>query len=89
MSRTHAEQLVLIQETPVDESHTETGDKDVLRKVRRAARLMVEAQTHFREAVNAARRSGCSWRRIGNAAGVPFQTLHRQMTDHGPRVSQK
>ena len=45
-----------------------------------AAAADVAARAHARlaQAVAGARQAGASWRHIGVAAGVPYQTLHRQ-----------
>lgn len=50
----------------------------VLQRVGEAGRMIVEAQRHFDEAIDAARAAGHSWRTIGIEAGIPFQTLHRR-----------
>jgi hypothetical protein len=65
-------------------SHVETGcprrSDDALRAVARDAKLLTEAQRRLDCAVEAARADGCSWRRIGTASGVRFQTFHRAHT---------
>lgn len=45
-----------------------------------AARLVAQAQAHFAAAVVAARCEGWSWRRIGTATSVPYQSLHRRFS---------
>lgn len=54
--------------------------------VAEAARLVVKAQARFAAAVSAARAAGCSWRRIGTAAGVPYQSLHRSFVNISNRT---
>ena len=49
-----------------------------LQRVRRAGRLVAQAQEGFASAVLTARGAACSWRQIGTAAGVPYQSLHRR-----------
>ena len=46
------------------------------------ANLSLRAQARFAAAVILARRAGCSWRLIGTAAGVPYQSLHRRFAVH-------
>jgi hypothetical protein len=52
-----------------------------LQTVRRAARLVLQAQDRFLNAVLTARRDGCTWRQIGTAMGVPYQSLHRRFAE--------
>jgi DNA-directed RNA polymerase specialized sigma24 family protein len=70
------------------EGAQQTGPSGVepatLQTVRRAGRLVIQAQERFRSAVLAARSEGCSWRQIGTAAGVPYQSLHRRLV-HQPK----
>lgn len=54
------------------------GDATVTRSIAAAARQLRLAQSRFGAAIDAGRRAGLSWRQIGAAAGVPFQTLHRR-----------
>jgi len=65
-------------------SQVETGSKlsaeELLHRVAEAARLVAKAQAGFVRAVTTARGAGCSWRRIGSATGLPYQTLHRAFT---------
>src|SRR5580698_9158766 len=61
--------------------------EESLERVARAAVLVAEAQQRFRMAVIAARAVGCSWRRIGTAAGVPFQSLHRTFAERVSRTN--
>ena len=59
--------------------------QEALRQVNEAAKLIVEAQARLAAAVTAAHDAGCTWRRIGIASGVPYQTLHRKFAEHaGP-----
>jgi hypothetical protein len=65
-----------------EHSHVEAGRPALfegpLQGVAEAGRLVARAQARFVAAVVAARRAGCSWRLIGTAAGVPYQSLHRR-----------
>jgi hypothetical protein len=49
--------------------------------VRRAGIVVAQAQERFAAAVLTARDAGCSWRHIGTAAGVPYQSLHRRFAE--------
>ena len=63
------------------ESHFETDRRaadGALAAVVDSARRLKRAQARFDDAVTAARGAGCSRRRIGGAAGVSFQSLHRR-----------
>lgn len=70
-------------ETELQESPTE----DLLRAIRRAARMVADADCELVAAIEGARAGRCSWREIGNAAGVAHQTLHHRhqagRSDHG------
>ena len=58
-----------------------------LRAASEAARVLAEAQVRLSAAVSNARAAGLSWRRIGTATGVPYQTLHRRFFEQaGPEV---
>lgn len=67
-------------------SHPETAvpvfSEVSLHTVSEAGRLVARAQAHFVAAVITARSAGCSWRLIGTAAGVPYQSLHRRFGQH-------
>jgi hypothetical protein len=69
-----------------EHSHVEAGRPALfegpLQAVAEAGRLVGRAQARFGAAVIAARRAGCSWRLIGTAAGVPYQSLHRRFAGH-------
>ena len=52
--------------------------QDSLTEVARAARLVGEAQQRLTRWIRTARDEGHSWRRIGTAAGIAHQTLHRR-----------
>jgi hypothetical protein len=52
-----------------------------LHRLHQAGRLVAQAQARFDVAVIAAHKAGCSWRRIGAAAGVPYQSLHRRLAE--------
>jgi hypothetical protein len=60
-------------------SHPETRrGNDRLQVVVDAATMVEQADRQLDAAISAARADGCSWREIGIAAGVPYQTLHRR-----------
>jgi ribosome modulation factor len=71
-------------ETPERLSEIETDNPKVedpahqLQLVAEEATMVVNANDRLEAAIEAARRAGISWRQIGIAAGVPYQTLHRQ-----------
>lgn len=54
-----------------------------LERVAEAAKLVTKAHEQFVSAVIAARSMGFSWRRIGVAAGLPHQSLHRRLAGAG------
>ena len=60
------------------DGNTEQLAQASLRMVRQAGRLVAQAQGGFVTAVLAARSAGCTWRQLGTAAGVPYQSLHRR-----------
>jgi len=73
--------------TPPDPSDIETHhrerrgpspDNDLLREAAEAARLVTLTTDALNAAITAARAAGRSWRELGIAAGIPFQTLHRR-----------
>lgn len=76
-------------ETPPPLSEIGTDDPEVedsanqLRVVAQEATMVVNAQDRLEAAIEAARRAGISWRHIGIAAGVPYQTLHRRHRQGG------
>jgi len=77
------EPLRLFEGQPYSErkSHFETdrhAADDALEAVVLSAGRLKGAQARFDDAVTAAHRAGYSWRRIGAATGVPFQSLHRR-----------
>lgn len=53
-------------------------DTTMIRALSKVACQLNRAESRFETTVVRARRSGLSWRRIANATGVPFQTLHRR-----------
>ncbi len=61
-----------------DETAENTPAEESLPAVTEAAKLVGKAQACFIVAVTTARSAGCSWRQIGAAAGVPYQSLHRR-----------
>lgn len=76
-------------ETPLPLSDIETDDPEVedpahqLRVVAEEATMVVNANDRLEAAIDAARMAGVSWRQIGIAAGVPYQTLHRRHRQGG------
>jgi hypothetical protein len=62
---------------PLHEDGDSTAAQEALFRVSEAAREVVEASGRFSRAVVKGRRVGCSWRRLGEASGVPYQSLHR------------
>lgn len=77
-----AEALRLFDGAVAIGSPSDNGTRKVakasLRQVAAAAEAAALARAGLAQAVAAARRAGDSWRHIGLAAGVPYQTLHRQ-----------
>ena len=66
-------------ETSRRPSHAETvSASDRLHGVTAAATMVATADHQLDAAIAAARADGCTWREIGIAAGVPYQTLHRR-----------
>jgi hypothetical protein len=61
---------------PVDPSRNGTGH-DTL-DLRAASAALGAAEAGLGDAIRSARAAGLSWRAIGTATGVPFQTLHRR-----------
>lgn len=76
-------------ETPPPLSEIETGEPEVddaadqLRVIAEEATMVVNAHDRLEAAIEAARRAGFSWRQIGIAAGVPYQTLQRRHRQGG------
>jgi helix-turn-helix, Psq domain len=76
-------------ETPSPLSEIETDNPEVddsarqLQVVAEGATMVVNAHDRLEAAIEAARRAGVSWRQIGIAAGVPYQTLHRRHRQGG------
>lgn len=70
-------------------SEIETANPEVdnsanqLRVIAEEATMVVNANDRLEAAIEAARRAGFSWRQIGIAAGVPYQTLHRRHRQGG------
>ncbi len=50
-----------------------------------AARMVANADHQLLAAIGAARVACISWREIGTAAGIPYQTLHRRHHQGGAR----
>ncbi len=55
----------------------------LLRAVADAADEVAAARLQLDVAIEAARVAGCSWRQIGTAAGVAYQSLHRRHRKRG------
>jgi DNA-directed RNA polymerase specialized sigma24 family protein len=76
-------------ETPPPLSEIETDDPEVedrahqLQVVAEEATMVMDARRRLEAAIEAARFAGRSWRQIGIAAGVPYQTLHRRHRQGG------
>jgi hypothetical protein len=70
-------------------SQLETDNPEVedavhqLQLVAEEATMVMNANDRLEAAIEAARRAGVSWRQIGIAAGVPYQTLHRRHRQGG------
>ncbi len=77
-----AEALRLFDDAGPIGSSPDNGTLDALKtslqQVAAAAESAARARARLAQAVAAARQTGASWRHIGLAAGVPYQTLHRQ-----------
>ncbi len=76
--------------TPPTKSRIETQDrelapKNLVRAVAEAATIVTNANRQFDAAIEAARVACISWREIGIAAGIPYQTLHRRHHQGGAR----
>jgi len=71
-------------ETALALSRAEADDQkeilahELLHTIADSSTMMKKAREQFDAAVEAARVAGLSWRQIGIAASVPYQTLHRQ-----------
>jgi hypothetical protein len=77
-----AEALRLFENAGPIDSSPDNGTLDALKtslqQVAAAAEAAARARARLAQAVAAARQASASWRHIGVAAGVPYQTLHRQ-----------
>jgi hypothetical protein len=76
--------------TPPTESRIETparecAPENLLRAVAEAATMVRNANRQLDAAIEAARAACLSWREIGIAAGIPYQTLHRRHHQGGAR----
>ena len=60
---------------------------ECLRQVGDAATMEEAAKRALVGAISAARSAGCTWRAIGIATGIPYQTLHRRSARLGPGVT--
>jgi hypothetical protein len=60
-----------------------TAAQEVLRRVADTAKEVAQASARLSRAVVKARQAGCSWRRIGEVSGVPYQSLHRKFAGRG------
>lgn len=89
VSRTETDQI----RTPSGDLSNPLHESQALRDTFAAAILVEEARRALSDAIAAARSAGYSWRAIGAASGIPYQTLHRNRrspadrdspeTDHG------
>jgi hypothetical protein len=76
-------------ETPPASSRIETSGAELadsqgpLQAIEDAAELVAAAHAQLDVAIEAARVAGVSWRHIGTAAGVAFQSLHRRHRKRG------
>lgn len=76
-------------ETPPALSRIETfgegisDSQGLLQAIEDAAELVAAAHAQLDVAIEAARVAGVSWRHIGTAAGVAFQSLHRRHRKRG------
>lgn len=77
-------------------SYVETADAgavkalvtvECLRQASDAATMEEAAKRSLAGAIVAARSAGCTWRAIGIATGIPYQTLHRRSARPGPGVT--
>lgn len=64
--------------TQQTQSQIETSAEDLVLAVRGAAKVVADAERRLVVAIEAARAGHCTWREIGIAAGIPYQTLHRR-----------
>jgi len=71
-----------LSEIETDEPELEDSAHQ-LRVIAEEATMVVNAHDRLEAAIEAARRAGVSWREIGIAAGVPYQTLHRRHRQGG------
>jgi hypothetical protein len=60
-----------------------TAAQEVLRRFAETAKEVTQASARLSRAVVKARQAGWSWRRIGEASGVPYQSLHRKFAGRG------
>ncbi len=76
-------------ETPPALSRIETSSAEVtdsqrlIQAIEDASELVAAAHAQLDVAIEAARVAGVSWRHIGTAAGVAFQSLHRRHRKRG------
>jgi len=64
---------------PIARHSVDQGDRaELLRSASTEATLVRTATEALADALRAARAAGCSWREIGIATGIPYQTLHRR-----------
>ena len=66
---------------PLHEDRDSAAAEDVLRRVAESAKEVAQASARLSRAVVKARQAGCSWRLIGEASGVPYQSLHRKFAE--------
>jgi hypothetical protein len=65
-------------ETPTPAVQLRGTGVEALGRIAEAATLVCDAQRELDEAIEIARALGHTWRTIGVASGIPFQTLHRR-----------
>ncbi|HXR20992.1 MAG TPA: hypothetical protein VN786_00410 [Acidimicrobiales bacterium] len=68
---------------PLHGDRDNAAAEDVLRRVAESAKEVAQASARLSRAIVKALQAGCSWRRIGEASGVPYQSLHRKFAEHG------
>jgi hypothetical protein len=65
----------------VNEGRDSAAAPEVLRRVAESAHEVAQASGRLSRAVVKARRAGRSWRQIGEASGIPYQSLHRKFAE--------
>ena len=82
--------LFAVADSPLHEQHqdAEATRSKTGRAITTAAQRLRMAESHFETAIQAGRRAGLTWRQIGVAAGLPFQTIHRRASHNAVRLTQ-